>query len=303
MDINRKNMQGLFSGFNLLFQRGLGVAAIEYPRFCAEVNSSTSLEEYPWLEPLGGMREWIGDREIENLASNKMPIYNRDFEKTVAVDRNSIEDDKYGIYSLRFEELGQAAGNLWSDLAIELLEGAADAKWVDGKSFFATDRKTGTGKNQTLLNNRGTAEFSADAYTNGRKQMQKYRNSKGQIIGIKPTLLVVGSDYEKVALEVLKTDLIIQSNAQGGAASARNVWQGSCELMVLPHLDKQWFLFDISRPIKPVLMQKRKMPNLITLDNETDANVFFKKQFVYGSDARGAAAWAMPHLALGNFPV
>ena len=47
------------------------------------------------------MREWIGDREIQNLSASDYTIKNKDYELTVGVDRNDIEDDTLGIYNHR----------------------------------------------------------------------------------------------------------------------------------------------------------------------------------------------------------
>jgi phage major head subunit gpT-like protein len=48
-----------------------------------------------------------------------------------------------------------------------------------------------------------------------------------------------------------------------------------------------WFLMDVSRPLKPLIFQSRKpFTNLIRKDQETDDNVFFRKEFIYGVDGR-----------------
>lgn len=75
------------------------------------------------------MREWIGDRQITNLKSQKLDVKNRSFEKTVAVKRDDIEDDKYGLYNPLVQDLGQSAGELWADLATEILLSAKNAIW------------------------------------------------------------------------------------------------------------------------------------------------------------------------------
>lgn len=58
-----------------------------------------------------------------------------------------------------------------------------------------------------------------------------------------------------------------------------------------------WFLMDVSRPLKPIIYQERMKPDrIIKLDDETDANVFMKDQFLYGAKARanvGFGFWQM----------
>ncbi len=58
------------------------------------VPSEAGEESYKWLGKIPRMREWIGDRQIQNLTASDYTIKNKDFEVTVGVDRNDIEDDK-----------------------------------------------------------------------------------------------------------------------------------------------------------------------------------------------------------------
>jgi phage major head subunit gpT-like protein len=47
-----------------------------------------------------------------------------------------------------------------------------------------------------------------------------------------------------------------------------------------------WFLIDDSRALKPLILQKRKAWKLVRKDQDTDDNVFDRKEYVYGVDAR-----------------
>jgi phage major head subunit gpT-like protein len=57
-----------------------------------------------------------------------------------------------------------------------------------------------------------------------------------------------------------------------------------------------WYLLDASRALKPLIFQNRKSPNFVAKANESDDNVFFQKEYVYGVDARrnvGLGFWQM----------
>ncbi|MEO1820580.1 Mu-like prophage major head subunit gpT family protein [Pseudomonas sp.] len=59
-----------------------------------------------------------------------------------------------------------------------------------------------------------------------------------------------------------------------------------------------WFLLDTTRMIRPILLQKRKPYNFVAKNQETDENVFTRKEFVYGVDARlnvGFGLWQLAH--------
>lgn len=62
-----------------------------------------------------------------------------------------------------------------------------------------------------------------------------------------------------------------------------------------------WFLMDVSRPLKPLIFQDRKpFTNLIRKDQETDDNVFTRKEFVYGSDGRCQVGFGFWQMAWGS---
>jgi phage major head subunit gpT-like protein len=71
------------------------------------------------------------------------------------------------------------------------------------------------------------------------------------------------------------------SNFQGGAGTA-------------------WYLLDTSRVMKPLILQRRKNYNFVSLDRETDENVFMRKEFVYGTDARLNVGYGLWQLAYAS---
>lgn len=61
-----------------------------------------------------------------------------------------------------------------------------------------------------------------------------------------------------------------------------------------------WYLLDTSKPIKPLIYQKRKDYQFTALDNPEDPNVFFKDEFIYGADGRGNVGYGLWQLAYGS---
>ncbi len=294
MDINRKNLDTLFTGFQNSFMSGLEQARENWKLFATPVQSGTASNLYPFLEQFGGMKEWIADRQIRNVATRKIEIVNRDFEETVSIPRNDIEDDQYGIYGTLIAQMGEHAAKIWQDLAVEAL--LTGENWIDGAPFFSTDRTYGE---QTICNTANT-QLSAAAYETARKTMMEYRGHSGRVLGVMPDLLIVGPKNEKTAFEILKDRMILREVAGTGVTATDNPWNGSAQLIVLPELSGEyedlWFLAATSGVIKPVFVQQRKMPVLTALDRENDENVFARREYIYGTDARGEAFCAFPHL-------
>ena len=93
-----------------------------------------------------------------------------------------------------------------------------------------------------------------------------------------------------------------KTHARSRRRSSDNGYAGTAEILILPELDKEWFLADTTKPLKPIIVQKRKAPVLTRLDKEDDENVFMRKEYIYGTDARGEAFASFPHLIYGSFP-
>ena len=62
------------------------------------------------LQRRGNHQKVGNDREIQNISGSDYTIKNKDFELTVGVDRNAVEDDKIGLYRPSIQMLGEAAG-------------------------------------------------------------------------------------------------------------------------------------------------------------------------------------------------
>ncbi|MBL4838382.1 MAG: Mu-like prophage major head subunit gpT family protein [Kordiimonadaceae bacterium] len=61
-----------------------------------------------------------------------------------------------------------------------------------------------------------------------------------------------------------------------------------------------WFLIDDTRVMKPIIKQNRKAHQFVMMDSETDENVFMRKQFFYGADARLNVGFGLWQLAYGS---
>lgn len=143
--ITRTLLSNLFVGFKTSFQGGFAGVAPLWSRIATPVPSSTDSEEYGWLGSWPAIREWLGDRVINELSASQYTVRNRDFETTVGVKANHIKDDKLGIYGPMFTELGRAVGVFPDQLIFTLLALGAVSKCYDGQYFFDTDHPVGAG--------------------------------------------------------------------------------------------------------------------------------------------------------------
>jgi phage major head subunit gpT-like protein len=223
MIINRSTLDHLTRGFKASFQRGFAGVTPLWGKVATLVPSNTASEDYGWLGKIPGMREWIGDRQINNLKQHDYNIKNKSFENTVGVDRDHIDDDQFGIYAPMMETLGQTAAEHPDILVFGLLAAGFATRCYDGQYFFDADHP------------------------------------------------VIGAD--------------------GQTASVSNLQAGS---------DAPWFLLDTRRPLKPLIYQERKKPNFVALNQDTDENVFMRKEYLYGVDSRCNVGFGFWQMAFGS---
>ncbi|OGV53544.1 MAG: hypothetical protein A2017_20820 [Lentisphaerae bacterium GWF2_44_16] len=292
MDINRTSMNALFQGFNMQFQNGLGMAPDSWKQFSVAIPSAGASTIYPFLEQFGGMREWLGDRQVKNLSSRKMEVVNRDFEDTVSVRRNDIEDEQYGFYGTMIAQMGQNAGKLWQEISVDALK--SSDSWIDGSAFFGDSRKyDGT---NAIVNSADSA-LSESTFNAAYQAMMEYKGHNGKSLGVQPSLLIVGPKLRVGAWNILKNEFSYDATDK---VQVQNVNKNVCDLLILNELsgtyDDYWFLADTKGIIKPCVVQQRQVPKLTRMDKDNDENVFMRKEYIYGTDARGEAFLSFPHL-------
>ncbi len=139
MLINSTNLNSLFNGFSTAFNEGFKGAKSSYRDVAMVIPSVGSDETYGWLGQLPRFREWIGDRVIHSLAAHTYTIANKKFEQTISVDRDKVEDDKYGLFAPLFTELGRSAASFPDELVFDLLASGFSQTCYDGQYFFDTD--------------------------------------------------------------------------------------------------------------------------------------------------------------------
>ena len=290
MIVNSQSLRGIFIGFNTLFNKAFEDVQPLYSKVATVTPSTTDSETYAWLGDVPGMREWIGDREIQNLTAADYTIKNKDFELTVGVPRNAIEDDKIGVYNPSVQMLGQSAAIHPDELIFSLLKDGFTAKCYDGLPFFSEAHKIG----EKVVSNMGKKKLSLESYTAARAAMMSLTNSKGRPLNLVPNLLVVPPALEGMARTITKSEFINGST---------NTMKDTAEPLAVPALagkDNAWYLLCTVRPIRPLIYQERKKAKFVSMTNETDPNVFFRKEYIYGVDSRGNVGFGFWQMAFGS---
>lgn len=259
------------------------------------VSSTHSIETYGWMQRLLAMREWIGPRVKQGLQTQAYTLKNKSFEATLAVDKEEIEDDSLGLFEPRARELGRIAARIWFQLLVDALAAGTSALGFDGVAFFSASHPLNPAGVQSNLNLSTALDNGlTDAHREANSArintvvsaMRNYTGEDGRLLGVNPTHIIIPPSRELAVRQVLNAAL----TGNGGT----NVLAGYLQIMVIPELESTptvWYVADLSAPIKPLILQKRKEVELVSKVSLTDDNVFWQREFIWGVDCRGVAGY------------
>jgi phage major head subunit gpT-like protein len=297
MLINKAAIAAVFVNLNTLFNKAFAAAPSTWAKIAMKVPSSTGQEDYSWLANFPKMRKWVDEKYVKALEAFKYSVVNDDFEATVEVDRNHIEDDTLGVYAPQAQMAGFSAAQLPDEIVYDLVNDAFTAKCYDGKAFCATDHKVG----KNTFSNKGTAALvittlaaAQASYGAARTAMRKFKDEDGRPLGIIPNVLLVGPALEDTARALMTVDRLEDGKP--------NPYKGTAEVLVDAHItsDTAWFLLDTTKPVKPFIYQERKAPVFVSQTNPEADDVFTRKKFKFGAEARAAGGYGFWQLAWGS---
>ena len=303
MLVNGSAIRAVFTGLSTQFHNALQAVPTEYLDTTMTVPSSGAGVDYAWLSRFPKMRQWVGDKHIKQLKLGNYYVKNLDWETTIAVDRNDIEDDQLGIYNAQAQMAGQSAGELYGDIITDLKNNAFTGLGMDGVAYYSDSHVlTNADGVSATYDNKLTAALSAASlaavtasYGAARIAVMGFKDEEGQPLGLIPDLLEVPPALEAVAL--------IIANADKLADDSPNPYRGTCRVKVNPRLTSStaWMLHVSNRgAIKPFVLQTRKAPTFVSQTSMENDDVFNRREYKFGAEARAAGAYGFWQLSVGS---
>ena len=299
MDITPSNLRVLRTSFINDFQGAYDKTDLYWQMIASLVPSSSAQNDYGWMTQLPSMKEWIGPRTVENLKTSSYVLKNKRFELTFGVDRDDIEDDNLGVYSMKSQAHGEAAAKHPDELVETLLKDGEALEAFDGQFFFDTDHPVDPfDAAKGVYSNFDAAATALDKanFTAVRARMMGLKGEGGRSLRVRPNLLVVPPLLETTALEIVRADLTNGATLAGGT----NVHKGMADILVIDELageDTTWYLLDTSKMIKPFIYQLRRPLAITAKDRPDDVVVLEENELRFYADIRDNAGFSLPFLA------
>ena len=158
MAVNKAQvLNHITEAFRKEFAAGLENYPTQWAKIAMEIPSTTKTNTYGFLGKFPKMREWVGQRQIQNMQAQGTSITNKKFESTGGIPREEIEDDQVGLYLPMVRLAGQSAAELPDDEVFSLLKKGKTTLCYDGQNFFDADHPVfekvdGTGNQTTQVN-------------------------------------------------------------------------------------------------------------------------------------------------------
>lgn len=289
--ITNATVKAAFRSFDALFNQAFKAATPEWGKVAMKLPSTTSQNVLAWLDRLPTVREWLGDRVIQDIVASGYTLTNQDWETTVGLSRNDIEDDNIGIYRPIVQHMGSQVAYHPDTKIYPLLTSGFTDTCYDGVAFFGTH----TWQDSSFTNT-DTLALSPENYETVFARLTRQLggpDGKKPLMSQPKFLLVVPPELRAMAMSIVS----VETDVYG--ASNKNF--GTAELLVSNLLTSatKWFLLVVNNPVMPLVFQERTTPKATNLIKDDDENVVMRKQYIYGYDYRGTFGYGLWQLAYG----
>jgi phage major head subunit gpT-like protein len=200
MLLNRENLNALSRSLRALVFQAREEYRPFWNRIALESRTEGRVGIYTWLEDFPTMREWKGERQVQNLSLKTINLENADWEMTFAIARKDVEDDLLDHVGANAREYAFRWAQHDDYLVTQLLLKGFSAQGPDGANFFGTHR---VGKKN--YQNAGTAPLTRESFRAALANMRSLQDSRGYPLGffLDRPLLIVGPQLAPTATEIV----------------------------------------------------------------------------------------------------
>jgi phage major head subunit gpT-like protein len=149
MIINADALARVYTAFSAVFNNAFQKTETWHEQAAMTVPAKTRIMDYKFLLDFPTVREWIGDRQINSLEPKAFQVETKDWEATIEIERNDLEDEQLGLYNPIIAAMAEEAKRHPERLIADLLKNGTTSMCYDGQNFFATSHTVGS---KTLSN-------------------------------------------------------------------------------------------------------------------------------------------------------
>ncbi len=318
MEITPSSLSALYTKYSAIFQQAFLRYGINWPKFAQLFESTSEIETHVWMDRIPALRQWIGDRIIAGVSLRSYSLPNLPFERTIGLDEFKVRDNKINAFSPTVQALAEQSKKWGDTLFFGTQSGAANTGAIvagasfttyDGVAFWSASHPVdpdagASGPLGSQSNLATAAPLTSANYFVGRSTMRGYLGADGLPLNVNPSLLMVPTDLEAAAIQIVQTQWTAPSAALGQNAAAQvqqNAMYGTADLLVVPDMGiiteiggnsgNPWILMDPTGPVKPFLFQLREAPEFFFDVSPNSPSIVSRHQILAGVRTRGAGGY------------
>jgi len=242
------------------FEVFAGMGALPWPVQNGGKLGSGGTDSRTGVQQTGALHEG-GPVQIFGGEEQGMLVYPADWEITIGVTQNALDDDQTGELETWAKSAAPRFEQHKDYLAFAALN-AGDATTYgiayDGLNFYSNSHLDPGAEYQTVQDNLNGSTLSLDNFDTVKVQAAKFMDSRGKPMGLNHNLLIVPPDLERTASQIT-----MNREAYDTANREMNPYAGSVKLLVAPGgwMDTTaWVLIDPNQLAKPLGIVIRKPP-------------------------------------------
>ena len=208
-----------------------------------------------------------GEAMVRGLNARSITIVNEDWEVTLGVSHNAINDDRVGHVLPWMRSAGMRFEQAMDKRCYQALD-AGDASTYglcyDGHEFFDTVHADASAEYVTAQANLGTTTLTLDGFNTIWVLAKALRDARGEFVDMPFDLLTVGPALKMMAAQICDNNL-----AYDTANREINPYAGEFRYQVNPNMGAAaWVISCSLLPEKPVIFQLREAPTMTVWDDE-----------------------------------
>jgi len=241
---------------------------------------------------MGGMSVDAWDAYKDSGKKGRMDfdqLYTQDYTHVeypveIVVEKRLLINDQYRQIGNYLQRVGISAAQKMDVDAASLFNNAFSTNhtWSDGKPLCADDHPVSPNESGTTYTNEGTSALTRASVSSTRVEMMRFKDDRGNEIGVMPNELIVPPELEDTAYEIVSSVLVPDS-----ANNAANAQQGRYSVIVNPRLSdtNAWFMSDgVWRQQVVNWYERETMDIMLVRETTTEVVYEVKLHYSYGVD-------------------
>jgi phage major head subunit gpT-like protein len=204
------------------------------------------------------------------LVEHALEIVNKDWETTLGVSHDAINDDRVGHVLPWMMKAGQRFEQHMDKLCFQAMNAGDAATYglcYDGLYYFSASHADPGADYTTVQSNLGTSTLTLDTFNTIWVAAKAFMDDRGEVADIPFDLLIVPPALRTVAAQICDNE-----NAYDTANREVNPFKGEIRYVVNPYMGStSWVLACSAFSDKPIIFQLRQSPELVVWDDESVA--------------------------------